>query len=82
MSDFDDATGDLDDDDKRACLRAVAEEIRGDSNESEQVAAMLYRVSDVYDEDEETTPRDVYVNMRNILRVKERGGRDPEPEGL
>jgi hypothetical protein len=59
---------------RAALLREVAEEVRGDSTQSEQVAAMLYRVSDLYDPDEETTPEDVYLNMRNILRVKERGG--------
>jgi len=73
---------DLTDAEKRAVLQDVAEEIRGDSGESEQVAAMLYRVSDLYDDGEDTTPRDVYVNMRTILRVKEQGGKDPDPEGL
>ena len=62
------------DPERAALLREVAEEVRGDSSQSEQVAAMLYRVSDLYDPDEETTPEDVYLNMRNILRVKERGG--------
>jgi hypothetical protein len=70
------------DPEKRDVLREIAEEVRGDSMQSQQVAAILYRVSDVYDEREDTTPRDVYVNMRNILRVIEQGGRDPEPEGL
>lgn len=64
------------DPEKRAFLREIADELRGDSSESEQVAAFLYRVSDVYDPAEETDPRDIYVNMRNILRVKEAGGRD------
>lgn len=64
------------DPEKREFLREIADEIRGDSSESEQVAAFLYRVSDMYDEEEETDARDVYVNMRNILRVKEAGGRD------
>lgn len=73
---------DLTDDDKRAVLRAVADELRGAESRGTQVAAMVHRVSDLYDPDEETTPRDVYVNMREILRVKESGGRDPEPEGL
>ena len=67
--------GDTDDDPERAALlREVAEDVRGDSSQSEQIAALLYRVSDLYDPDEETTPEDVYLNMRNILRVKERGG--------
>jgi hypothetical protein len=52
-------------------LRDVADDIRGESSESKLVAAMLYRVSDLYDPDEETSPRDIYVNMREILRTKE-----------
>ncbi|PSP81535.1 hypothetical protein BRC81_00835 [Halobacteriales archaeon QS_1_68_20] len=67
---------------KREFLREIADELRGDSGESEQVAALLYRVSDVYDEDEETDPRDVYVNMRTILRVRERTQETPDPEGV
>jgi hypothetical protein len=52
-------------------LRDVADDVRGESSESEQVAALLYRVSDLYDPDEETSPRDIYVNMREIVRTKE-----------
>ena len=63
------------DPDRAAVLREVAEEVRGESSESEQVAAMLYRVSDLYDLDEETTPAGIYRNLRTILEVKERGGR-------
>ena len=63
------------DPERAATLRAVAEDIRGDSSESEQVAAMLYRVSDLYDPDEETTPAEIYRNLRTVLEVKERGGR-------
>ena len=63
------------DPDRAAVLREVAEEVRGESSESEQVAAMLYRVSDLYDPDEETTPAEIYRNLRTILEVKERGGR-------
>ena len=76
MADGDrDGESPIDDDPERAALlREVAEEVRGESSQSEQVAAMVYRVSDLYDPDEETTPEDVYLNMRNILRVKERGG--------
>ena len=58
-----------------ALLREVAEDVRGETAESEQVAAMLYRVSDLYDPDEETTPAEIYRNLRTILEVKERGGR-------
>ncbi len=62
-----------DDPEKVALLRDVADEVRGDSGESKQVAAILYRVSDIYDPDEETTPEHVYLNVRNILRIRERG---------
>ena len=69
-----DREGELNPNPERAeLLREVARDVRGDSSESEQVAAMLYRVSDLYDPDEETTPEAVYRNMRNILRVTERG---------
>jgi len=69
----DGVTATASDPERAALLRSVAEDVRGDSSESEQVAAMLYRVSDLYDPDEETTPEDIYRNMRNILRVTERG---------
>ncbi|WP_137283257.1 hypothetical protein [Halorussus salinisoli] len=52
-------------------LREIAEDIRGESSESKMVAAILYRISDLYDPDEETSPRDIYVNMREIIRTKE-----------
>jgi hypothetical protein len=67
--------GSPEDDPERAeLLRDVADDIRGDTAESEQVAALLYRVSDLYDPDEERTPEGIYRDVRNILRVKERGG--------
>ncbi|MFQ3318130.1 MAG: hypothetical protein ACI8UR_000989 [Natronomonas sp.] len=70
-----DATDSIAPDNERAeLLRDVAEDIRGDSSESKQVAAMLYRVSDLYDADEETSPEEIYRNVRTILDVKERGG--------
>ena len=68
------------DPERAALLREVAEDIRGETAESEQVAAMLYRVSDLYDPDEETTPTEIYRNFRTVLRVKERGGL-PERDG-
>ena len=52
-------------------LRNIADDIRGESSESKLVAAMLYRISDLYDPDEETSPKDIYVNMREIIRTKE-----------
>jgi hypothetical protein len=68
-------TGGVDPDPERvATLREVAEELRDDTTEGEQVANLLYRVSDVYDAEEDTDVRDVYVNMKGILRVVEQGG--------
>lgn len=54
-------------------IREVAEDIRADSSESAQLSAILYRVSDLYDPDEEATPEDIYRNVRTIFRIKERG---------
>lgn len=62
-----------DDPERARLLREVAEDVRGDSSESEQVAAFLYRVSDLYDPDEETSPKDIYMNVRNIMEIKRRG---------
>jgi hypothetical protein len=62
------------DPDRVATLREIADDVRGETTESEQVANLLYRVSDIYDDDEDTDPRDVYVNMKQILRVKEQSG--------
>jgi len=58
-------------------LREIGQEIREseDTSEAKQIAAIVYRISDVYDESEDTDVRDVYVNMRQILDVKERGGK-------
>ena len=71
MSDSDSEPGP--DPERAELLREIARDVRGDSSESELVAAMLYRVSDLYDPHEETTTEAVYRNMRNILRVTERG---------
>ena len=57
-------------------LREIGDDIRGDSSESKLVAAILYRISDLYDPDEETTPEEIYRNVQYILEVKERGGID------
>ena len=57
-----------------ALLRDVAEDVRGDTSESKQLANVLYRVSDLYDESEETSPEEIYLAVRNILNVKESGG--------
>ncbi|WP_284014132.1 hypothetical protein [Halobaculum litoreum] len=60
--------------DSREFLRAVAEDVRGDSSESKQLSAILYRVSDLYDPDEDTSPEEIYLNVRRIMQIKERGG--------
>lgn len=55
-------------------LRQIADEVRGDSSESKQLAAVLYRVSDLYDADEDTSPEEIYLNVRNIMHIKAQGG--------
>ena len=62
------------DSDRVVALREIADDVRDESSESEQIAAILYRVSDLYDPDEETTPEDIYRNVRNILEIKSRDG--------
>lgn len=57
-------------------LRAVADDIRGDSSERKQLANILYRTSDIYDPDEQTDPEDVVRNVKFILEVVEQGGLD------
>jgi hypothetical protein len=70
----DDADGFDPDPERAALLREIAEDVRGDTSESEQLANVLYRTSDIYDPDEATTPEDVIQNVKFILEVKERGG--------
>lgn len=60
--------------DRVSLLRETAEELRGESSESKQLAAILYRLSDLYDEEEESSPEEIYIAVRNILNIKERGG--------
>lgn len=75
MSDGSDERDGFEPDSERArLLRETAEDVRGQSSESEQLAAILYRVSDLYDAEEETNPQEIYIAVRNILNVKERGG--------
>ncbi|WP_096395550.1 hypothetical protein [Halorubrum trapanicum] len=62
------------DDEVREFLRDVAEDVRGDSSESRQLSAILYRVSDLYDDEEETSPEEIYLNVRHIMRIKAEGG--------
>ena len=59
-------------------LRAVADDIRetSTSSEAEQLAAIVHRISDLYDPDEETSPGEIYRNARFIMQVTARGGLD------
>ncbi|ADB60462.1 hypothetical protein Htur_1576 [Haloterrigena turkmenica DSM 5511] len=59
-----------------AALRDVADDVRGETGESKQLANILYRTSDLYDPDEETTPEEIVRNVKFILEVTERGGLD------
>ncbi|MFB6124428.1 MAG: hypothetical protein ABEJ59_00530 [Halanaeroarchaeum sp.] len=70
----------LTDEEKRDALRAVAADLRGPdaSTEAEKLSATVMRVADLYDEAESTSPRDIYLNMRTIMEIAERGGRDPD----
>ncbi|WP_232702266.1 hypothetical protein [Halobacterium wangiae] len=66
---------DFDDTEKRDALREVADELReAESDEAERIAALVHRVSDIYDDSEDTDPQHVYLNMRNILQISEQGG--------
>ncbi|ELZ34924.1 hypothetical protein C474_01147 [Halogeometricum pallidum JCM 14848] len=60
--------------DRRELLREVAEDVYGESSESRQLSAVLYRVSDLYDPAEDTSPEEIYLNVRHIMDIKERGG--------
>lgn len=60
--------------DRRELLREVAEDVYGESSESRQLSAVLYRVSDLYDPTEDTSPEEIYLNVRHIMDIKERGG--------
>ena len=55
-------------------LRTIADDVRGDTSESKQLANILYRTSDLYDEGEETSPEEIVRNVKFILEVNERGG--------
>ncbi|WP_267639471.1 hypothetical protein [Haloarchaeobius amylolyticus] len=58
-------------------LRDIADEIRAEdpeSTESDQLANILYRTSDLYDEREDTSPEEILRNVKFILDVIERGG--------
>lgn len=57
-----------------ALLREIADDVRGETSESKQLSNVLYRVSDLYDEEEDTSPEEIVRNVKFILEVKERGG--------
>ncbi|MCO8267516.1 MULTISPECIES: hypothetical protein [unclassified Haloferax] len=59
-----------------AFLREIADDIYGESSESRQVSAILYRVSDLYDPDGDTSPEEIYLNVRHIMDIKAQGGID------
>ncbi|QOS12032.1 hypothetical protein DEQ92_18060 [Haloferax sp. Atlit-6N] len=59
-----------------AFLRDIADDIYGESSESRQVSAILYRVSDLYDPDGDTSPEEIYLNVRHIMDIKAQGGID------
>ncbi|ADQ66849.1 hypothetical protein C499_03788 [Halogeometricum borinquense DSM 11551] len=59
---------------RREFLRGIAEDVYGDSSESKQLSAILYRVSDLYDPDEDTSPEEIYLNVRHIMDIKAKGG--------
>jgi hypothetical protein len=68
MTDFENA-------EKRDALREVAADLRDtDSEEAERVAAIVHRVSDIYDDTEDVDAQHVYLNMRKILQISEQGG--------
>ena len=62
------------DPDRVALLREIADDVRGETSESKQLSNVLYRVSDLYDEAEDTSPEEIVRNVKFILEVKERGG--------
>lgn len=66
-----------DDPERAALLRETAEDVRATGDEGgEMVAALLYRVSDLYDPEESTSTNEVYLGMRTILGVRERDGEE------
>ncbi|WP_313695869.1 hypothetical protein [Halorarum halobium] len=62
------------DETRREFIRAIAEDVRDESSESKQLSALLYRVSDLYDPAEDTSPEEIYLNVRRIMQIKQRGG--------
>ncbi|SEL62149.1 hypothetical protein [Haloferax larsenii] len=64
------------DSEKVEFIREIAEDIYGESSESRQVSAILYRVSDLYDPEGDTSPEEIYLNVRHIMDIKAQGGLD------
>ncbi|WP_394326104.1 hypothetical protein [Haloprofundus marisrubri] len=62
------------DEERVRVLREIAEDVYGDSSESRQLSAILYRVSDLYDDAGDTSPEEIYLNVRHIMNIKEQGG--------
>ncbi|MFC4357118.1 hypothetical protein ACFO0N_04035 [Halobium salinum] len=59
-------------------LRDVGDDIYGDSSESRQLSAIVYRISDLYDAEGDTSPEEIYLNVRHIMNIKEQGGLRPD----
>lgn len=76
-TDDDISTPEFDADPERvATLREIADDVRGETSESKQLANVLYRTSDLYDASEDTSPESIVRNVKFILEVTERGGLD------
>jgi len=64
------------DPERAALVREIADEVRMESSESKQLSAILYRVSDLYDPNEQTSPEEIYLNVEYIMQIKDQGGID------
>lgn len=64
------------DPERAALVREIADDVRAESSESKQLSAILYRVSDLYDPNEQTSPEEIYLNVEYIMNVKDQGGID------
>lgn len=62
------------DPERAALVREIAADVRAESSESKQLSAILYRVSDLYDPNEQTSPEEIYLNVKHIMKIKEQGG--------
>jgi len=64
------------DPERAALVREIADEVRMESSESKQLSAILYRVSDLYDPNEQTSLEEIYLNVEYIMQIKDQGGID------